>query len=223
MKLTTEQVDAVFDYVASHDIKWYELQIELTDHLVSIMEEMWKQDTKLSFHQVKYQAEERFGRNYFKEIEAERRKILQKQFNHNQRKMVLEYLKFPKIALSMLMVFVVYRISFYFEDISFYIKILYGIVFSASLFTMLNWYRYRNINGKKFLSLETVLRVNNKAISFSFFAVLNVNSFRETFTENYLFYLPFYFLWVLGILLIITGYQITNKVASNIKNQYQLI
>jgi hypothetical protein len=223
MKLTTEQVDAVFDYVASHDIKWYELQIELTDHLVSIMEEMWSQDTELSFHQVKYQAEQRFGRNYFKEIEEQRRKILQKQFNYNQRKMVVKYLKFPKIALSILMVFVVYRISFYFEDISFYIKILYGILFSASVFTMLNWYRYRKINGKKFLSLETVLRVNNKVISFSFFAVFGVNSFKETFPENYLFYIPFYFLWVLGILLIITGYQITNKVASRIKKQYQLI
>jgi hypothetical protein len=38
MKLTTKQVDAVFD--SPNDIKWYELQIELTDHLVSIMEEM---------------------------------------------------------------------------------------------------------------------------------------------------------------------------------------
>ncbi|MFT5648222.1 MAG: hypothetical protein ACI976_002920 [Aureispira sp.] len=223
MKLTTKQVDAVFDYVASHDIKWYELQIELTDHLVSIMEEMWSADSELSFQQVKYQAEQRFGRNYFKEIEEERRKILKKQFNRNQYKMVSEYLKFPKIALSILMVFVVYRISFYFEDISFYIKILYGILFSASVFTMLNWYRYRKINGKNFLSLETVLRVNNKAISFSFFAVLGVNSFKETFPENYIFYIPFYFLWVLGILLIITGYQITNKVASRIKKQYQLI
>jgi hypothetical protein len=223
MKLTTKQVDAVFDYVASNDIKWYELQIELTDHLVSIMEEMWSADSQLSFQQVKYQAEQRFGRNYFKEIEAERRKILQKQFNLNQRKMVSEYLKFPKIALSILMVFVVYRISFYFEDSSFYIKILYGILLGASLFTMLNWYRYRKINGKKFLSLETVLRVNNKAMSFSYFAILLVNSFKESIPENYLFYIPFYFLWVLGVLLIITGYQITNKVASNIKKQYQLI
>jgi hypothetical protein len=29
MKLTTEQIEYVFDYVA-HDIKWYELQVELT-------------------------------------------------------------------------------------------------------------------------------------------------------------------------------------------------
>jgi hypothetical protein len=41
-----------FDYVASHDIKWYELQVELTDHMVNSMEEFWK-DPELTFHQVK--------------------------------------------------------------------------------------------------------------------------------------------------------------------------
>jgi hypothetical protein len=222
MKLTTEQIEYVSNYIQSFDIKFYELKVELTDHFVSIMEEIWNEDLELSFHQVKYRAEKRFGRNYFKEVEQERRNILRKQFNLSHRKMVSEYLKFPKIALSILMVFVVYRISFYFEDISFYIKILYGILLGASLFTMLNWYRYRKINGKKFLSLETVLIVNNKSISFSYFAIIGVNSFKETFPENYLFYLPFCFLWVLGVVLIITGYQITNKVVSNIKKQYQL-
>lgn len=222
MKLTTEQIEYVSNYIQSFDIKFYELQVELTDHFVLIMEEIWNEDLELSFHQVKYRAEQSFGRNYFKEVEQERRNILRKQFNLNHRKMVSEYLKFPKIALSILMVFVVYRISFYFEDISFYIKILYGILLGASLFTMLNWYRYRKINGKKFLSLETVLIVNNKSISFSYLAIIGVNSFKETFPENYLFYLPFCFLWVLGFLLIITGYQITNKVVYNIKKQYQL-
>jgi hypothetical protein len=41
MKLTTEQIEC-FDYVASHDIKWYELQVELTDHMVTSMEEFWE-------------------------------------------------------------------------------------------------------------------------------------------------------------------------------------
>jgi hypothetical protein len=52
MKLTTEQIDYVFDYVASHDIKWYELQVELTDHMVTSMEEFWEKDPELTFHQV---------------------------------------------------------------------------------------------------------------------------------------------------------------------------
>jgi hypothetical protein len=39
----------MFFYVASHDIKWYELQVELTDHMVTSMEEFWEKDPELTF------------------------------------------------------------------------------------------------------------------------------------------------------------------------------
>jgi chlorite dismutase len=37
MKLTTEQIEYVENYIISKDIKWYELQVELTDHMVTSM------------------------------------------------------------------------------------------------------------------------------------------------------------------------------------------
>jgi hypothetical protein len=42
MKLTNQQIDTLRNYIISKDIKWYELQIELTDHMVTSMEEFWK-------------------------------------------------------------------------------------------------------------------------------------------------------------------------------------
>jgi hypothetical protein len=39
MKLTNQQIQYISDYIASQDIKWYELQVELTDHMISSMEE----------------------------------------------------------------------------------------------------------------------------------------------------------------------------------------
>jgi hypothetical protein len=100
MKLSTEQIGHVSNYIESFDIKWYEIQVELTDHFVLIMEEIWNEDKELTFHQVKYIAEERFGRGYFHKIVEQRRKILQRELNRSQLKMVGEYLKFPKIVLS---------------------------------------------------------------------------------------------------------------------------
>jgi hypothetical protein len=35
MKLT-EQIEYVENYIISKDIKWYELQVELTDHMVTV-------------------------------------------------------------------------------------------------------------------------------------------------------------------------------------------
>jgi hypothetical protein len=221
MKLTSQQIEYVSNYIQSFDIKWYELQVELTDHFVSIMEEIWNKDPELTFHQVKYRAEQRFGRNYFKEVEEERTKVLLKEFKRSQLKMVGEYLKFPKIVLSILMVFVVYRISFYFEDISLYIKILFGILLAASLLSIFNWFRYRKINGERFLSIETAYSMNNSAILFMYWILVLANNLKDNYQENHLFFLPICCLWVLLLLLIISGRYLTNKVVSNIKKQYQ--
>lgn len=220
-QLTAEQIEYVSNYIQSFDIKWYELQVELTDHFVSIMEEIWNEDKELTFHQVKYRAEQRFGRNYFKEIEEERTKVLRKEHKRSQLKMVGEYLKFPKIVLSILMVVVVYRISFYFEDISLYIKILFGILLCGSALSIFNWVRYRKINGERFLSIETAYSMNNSAIIFSYGAIMLAKNFKDNFNENHLKFLPFCCLWVLGLLLVITGRHLTNKVVSDIKKQYK--
>ena len=114
MKLTYQQIEYVSNYIKSFDIKWYELQVELTDHMVTSMEEIWEKEPELTFHQVKYRAEQTFGRNYFKKVEKERRIILHKKFKRSQCKMESEYLKSPKIAMSVLLVGFVYWIPFYF-------------------------------------------------------------------------------------------------------------
>jgi hypothetical protein len=37
-----EQIEYVENYIISKDIKWYELQVELTDHMVTSMEVLGK-------------------------------------------------------------------------------------------------------------------------------------------------------------------------------------
>lgn len=53
MKLTNQQINYVENYIISKDIKWYELQVELTDHMITSMEEFWEQNPELTFDQVK--------------------------------------------------------------------------------------------------------------------------------------------------------------------------
>ena len=129
MKLSPSQIEYVFNYIQSFNIKWYELQVELTDHFVSIMEKIWNEHPELSFHQVKYRAEQSFGRNYFKEVEKERKMILQKEYNRQIRKMVAEFLKFPKIIGSVLLGILIYQGSFYFDNPSKYITGLFASLY----------------------------------------------------------------------------------------------
>jgi hypothetical protein len=222
MKLTIAQIVYISNYVRSFNIKWYELQVELTDHFVSIMEEVWKQDPELSFHKVKHSAEQRFGRNYFKEVEKQRTKVLRKEHKRSQLQIVGEYLKFPKILLSILMVVVVYRTSFYFDDRYLYYRILYGILLCTSLLSLCNWSRYRNIKGKRFLSIDLAFWINFSALNFCNWILLLPMYLKFNYSVDKLFFLSFCCFFVLILLVAISGIHLTNTIVSNIKKQYQL-
>lgn len=221
MKLTTEQVDYVFNYVASRDIKWYELQVELTDLIVSRMEEIWTKDPELTIHQVKQYAEQEFGRDGFKEIEKKRTSILQKEHKKIQWKMIGEFLKFPKIIVSILAVYLVYKGSFYSDKIEHYTIVLSLILFGCSALSIINWYRFKKIGGKRFLALETAYKLNNSALFLPYTLIMLSKYFVGDLDTNHYKFILVSCLWVLGILHIIIGMHLTNKVVSNIKKQYQ--
>ena len=222
MKLNAEQIEYVSTYIKSFDIKWYELQVELTDHMVNSMEEIWEKDPELTFHQVKHYAENEFGRNGVKALQEERRIILYKEFNRNQWKMMRDYLKFPKIIMSVLSVVFVYRISFYFHDVLFFNKILFGILAVFQAITVFNRLLNRKINGKRFLALETVFSVSIGAIYFTYWGIFLAKSYIENLRENHLLFLPFCCLWVFLVVLNITAIHLQKTTILKVKKQYQL-
>ena len=219
MKLTTEQINYIENYIQSFDIKWYEIQVELTDHMISIMEEIWEQDPELTFHQVKHQAEQRFGRGYFKSIVAERKAILQKEYNRQQRKMVTEFLKFPKVIASILLGVVAYQVSFYFENPAKYVAGLFGLLFLFSIPMFYYWLKYRKINGKSFLAIEIT---SGRVSSIPMLGISLANFVKQNIDYNSNFLIPSISIWVLLFLFCITGLYIQTTILKTIKKQYQL-
>ena len=217
MKLSAKQVNYVFNYLKNIDVKYYELQVELTDHLVLVMEEIWTEDPELTFHQVMFKAEQRFGKSP-KKIEQDHIETIVKEQKNKQFKLFMEYLKFPKILFTTVLVFLVCMGSFYFEKREFYIKLLCYILIFLSAFQLINWFRFKNINGKKFLSIETAFKLNTSVSSFSFL----MSMYSSGISNNSYIILPICVLWVFIFLFVITGYQITNKAVTDIKKQYQL-
>lgn len=222
MKLTAEQIGYVSNYIQSFDIKWYELQVELTDHIVSSAEEFFVDGTGLSAIELRDFAATEFRKNGFIFIEEERTQILKKEYRRNQFKMVREFLKFPKIIASAFAVFIIFKGSFYFEDIAIYFRILFNILLLFSAFGIYNLYRFKKIKGKRFLALDNAYNMNNSTILISFYTIVNTKDFHQNIDVNHYKFIPFCCLWVLCLLIIITGRHLTNIVVSNIKKQYQL-
>lgn len=221
MKLTNQQINYVENYIISKDIKWYELQVELTGHMINSMEEFWKADPELTFHQVKHYAEERFGRNGFKAIEEERTQILRKEFRRMQWKMIADYLKFPKIFASALALIVVYKSSLYFDKPVKFIAMLYILLLVAYIPSFYSYFRNRKIKGKRFLQIEIS---NPMVLGFGFVNVgINVANVFKEYIEHYNI-LKFIYcaVFILGVLALITGRKIYEKSLSSIKKQYQL-
>ncbi len=218
MKLSPSQIEHVFNYIQSFDIKWYELQVELTDHFVSIMENIWNEHPELSFHQVKHRAEQSFGRNYFKEVEKERKMILQKEYNRQMRKMVAEFLKFPKITGSVLLGILIYQGSFYFDNPSKYITGLFVLLYLLVIPIFYSWFKNRKINGERFLAVEISFSLATGGPLLGNLGIL----LKDEVKENPILIIPLICLWVVLFLFCITGIHLTNKVVSNIKNQYRL-
>ena len=221
MKLTTEQIEYVANYIKSFDIKWYELQVELTDHMVNSMEEIWEKDPELTFHQVKQYAENSFGRNGFKAIEEDRIQILRKEFRKAQWKMITKYLKFPKIFGSILLGFLAYQVSFYFEEPHEFIFRLNLLLLALSIPFMYSWIKNQKINGKRFLAINS----QNFYVSVIIFPQCGIdfsNNFKEEIQQNHLLVIPFICFWVLGVLFSITGLHINTKIVAKIRKQYQL-
>jgi hypothetical protein len=222
MKLTSQQIEYVSNYIKSFDIKWYELQVELTDHMVTSMEEIWKKDPELTFHQVKQYAENQFGRNGFKAIEEDRTQILRKEFRKAQWKMITEYLRFPKIIGSIFLALFMFKASFYFDEPDTFVKNSFGLLAILSIPAFYSFYANRKIKGKRFLELNISHSTFTGIFGFLFWIVFLLNTFKESIQKNPILMLPFCCVWVMGILVLITGIYLQRKTIVNVKKQYQL-
>ncbi|MBX9888456.1 MAG: hypothetical protein K2Y30_11040 [Flavobacteriaceae bacterium] len=221
MQLTNQQIEYISDYIESKDIKWYELQVELTDHMVSSMEEFWAKDPDLTFHQVKHYAEDKFGRNSFKAIEKERTQILKKEYRSAQWKMIIDYLKLPKIFASLLALIISYKLSFYYDKPVKFLAVLYVFVLALYVPAIYSYFKNRKINGKRFLQIEIT---NPVLLGLGFINLgLNLGNLCKEWIEQYdVLRLVFCLVYVLGILFLITGKKIYEKSLANVKKQYQL-
>jgi ABC-type multidrug transport system fused ATPase/permease subunit len=108
MKLNQEQTTYIENYIARFDIKYYEIYMEILDHLILGVEAILEEDKTISFEDAVVKAKvEGFGRTSFNELMEEKVKLAHKKNTKNNNKMIRQYFTVPKIALT-LFVFVVY-------------------------------------------------------------------------------------------------------------------
>lgn len=102
MQLTNEQYQLVKQYCQKSGKYFYDVEIELTDHMVNFIEDRLTQpsDFDCLFEQIKSE----FNKATIHQIIQEKSVTIERQLKRQLTKELFQYLSFPKIALSLLLV-----------------------------------------------------------------------------------------------------------------------
>ena len=103
MPLTNEQIETLFAFTKKKSVQYYDLQVELVDHLASSIEEEMEKDAKLPFDAALQKVYSRFGIFGFAHVVQERERSLIKQGRKLLWTTFKSYFSIPKIAFTILL------------------------------------------------------------------------------------------------------------------------
>ncbi|HEX7585285.1 MAG TPA: hypothetical protein VF373_11395 [Prolixibacteraceae bacterium] len=180
-RLNPEQIDNLCEFCEFHNVYYYDVQIELVDHLASSVEKLWETNPELPFEEAVFLVGEQFGgKAGFVSIREAKGKELQKKYTRLQWKYIEEFFQLPKIILTLAITFTLYYVFKYSNNylkVSYIIQLIYFIFF----FILLSVFypkklRLNIISGKEFLLYDHFKNIRRRAISIGF-SSLNILSY----------------------------------------------
>lgn len=104
--LTHEEIAELYKYCERKKVLYYDIQIEIVDHIATAIEEKRKANPDLPFKQALEEVHASFGSFGLKEIIDSKTASMSKQYSKIRRQLLRSYFTFPKIALTFLLVVV---------------------------------------------------------------------------------------------------------------------
>src|SRR5665647_56724 len=222
MILTNKQIEYLFDFCRQHFVQYYDVQVELVDHLANAVEVEMVADDKLSFEKAVEKIHRSFGVMGFAPLVAEKQKIAKKQSRKLFWNIFKNQFHWPKIITFFLLcafMFTLFSVKLFLIK-WFYVAIMIGSL--GMLFPLFILQRIVANTGKKFLI------INFSWISSLVFLptnLLNISrlfkdqSFLEYTTSNFLILGMSIFL-SLFIITLIAVWQTLSSVKSTLYQNY---
>jgi hypothetical protein len=109
MKLSTEQVQKLYNFTRQHYVIYYDLQTELVDHLANAIEEQWKENPKLSFEEALQREFKKFGVFGFMDVIEQRQKAMNKKYNILVWHHLKSFFRLPQIIGTLLSILLLFQ------------------------------------------------------------------------------------------------------------------
>lgn len=101
MKLTQNQIEELFKFTRAHYVEYYDLQLELVDHLATGIEKQWEEKPGLTFEEAKNLEFKKFGVFGFEDVIAQRRKAMSKRYRGIIWRHFKEWWSLPRIIATL--------------------------------------------------------------------------------------------------------------------------
>jgi len=183
MKLTESQIESLYQFTRQHYVEYYDVQVELVDHLANDIEQIWEQQPGLSFNDARDKSFKKFGVFGFMNVVESKEAQMAKKYFKLVLKFAKEWLSLPKIILTLLLLFGFYQLQKFTFGYEIYIGV-FLLVIVAQFFMLFNNSRKLKQNQKqtqKKWLFEHVLSIqgygNTAFIYIYFFRISNAEEF----------------------------------------------
>lgn len=154
-RITPEHIDKLFAFTRKHLVEYYDVQLELVDHLANAIEEQWKENKNLPFEQVLEQEYKKFGVFGFSSLVEQKQAALQKHYWQIIKNEMRTFFSIPKIFLSLLLLYSLFRI--FTSDWMYIEELRTGIHLGLVLFTAgIAVYQYCKMDKKRKWLIQSV-------------------------------------------------------------------
>lgn len=156
-KVSAEQMDILFEFTRKHYVEYYDVQCELVDHLANAIEERWLTQPTLSFNEALHFEFKKFGIFGFTGIVEKRQAALAKKYNNLSWTYFKEFLRLPKIVLTLLFVVGAYQLE-RISMVAYTVVLFIIVIISLTKLVALNIKHHKKVKrtGRKWL-FETLL------------------------------------------------------------------
>ncbi len=110
MNISAEQIQYIHDFVKRKYVDYYDVQIELVDHIATAIEEKIALNPKLDFYTALQQIYEGFGRFGFMKFVEEKEKQVQRRFLKMYRREMWQFFTVPKVVFTLAVFFLSYQL-----------------------------------------------------------------------------------------------------------------
>jgi len=159
-KVTEQEIEKLYKFTRQHFVEYFDVQIELVDHLASSIEAIWAENPTVKFEDALNSTFKKFGVFGFSEIVEKRTNAMDKRYAKKLLKYAMNRLKWPKVISSLVFTFIIFY-AIVLLGYSRYFLISLFVIGAILAFVKLYFFKKKwkeKTSGTKILAIESSIK-----------------------------------------------------------------